>query len=411
MNLSWSNLTGFGYTNLTISLITEENKSIWTHFCDPYISQGNCSTKPYRLESGREYQIIVKLKKHFPNHLEQKLDQCFIKTSENIFPIEFNNLVHLDLTEIPLDSFRHEFLNESAVRISWLDQPHSVEIRLKNLETNSFEFPQTRTSHTALFSHLTDGSIYQIELIISKINYPSLTQIPAYFIQTDLNKLSMGNLVRISESILLIDINESHSSKVKLIFCIEEFVANSMKICSTSNIFDQLNPGSIYNMSIILQRDSYDNRFFWPKQILSKFVSTSKSSFDLNPSDLSMFKLALTPLKSRVWKMNGKCGVEVLNNSPLNYSIECQGMISCSHLRCGCRYQLKIHFNQTMIDALCSKSPCDIQLNHHNFTAIQTRENRIESFSMKVCSFSFGESGKPSNCVDVGIDERNRGGL
>lgn len=188
VNSSWSNLTGSGYINLTISLITEENQSIWTHSCDPYISQGNCSTKPYRLESGREYQIIARLKKHFPNHIGQKLDQCFIKTSktEKIFWNRMINSVWIDLSEIPVDSFRHEFLNESLVRISWLDQPHSVQIRLKNLETSSFESPRERTSHTALFSHLTDGSIYQIELILSKINYPSLTQIPQYFIQTGL---------------------------------------------------------------------------------------------------------------------------------------------------------------------------------------------------------------------------------
>jgi len=78
----WSNLTATGYTNLTISVFLEENKSLWFISCDPYISQGICSTKQYRLESGREYQIIAKLKKIFPNYNGQKLGKCLIKTSK-----------------------------------------------------------------------------------------------------------------------------------------------------------------------------------------------------------------------------------------------------------------------------------------------------------------------------------------
>jgi hypothetical protein len=78
----WSNLTASGYTNLTISISTEENKSLSIISCDPYLFQGICSTKQYRLESGREYNIIAKLKKVLPNYNGQKLGTCFIKTSK-----------------------------------------------------------------------------------------------------------------------------------------------------------------------------------------------------------------------------------------------------------------------------------------------------------------------------------------
>ncbi len=79
----WTNLTGFGYTNLTISVLTDENKQLWVISCDPYKSQDICSTKQYRLESGREYHIIAKLKKVLPNYNGQKIGTCSIKTSKN----------------------------------------------------------------------------------------------------------------------------------------------------------------------------------------------------------------------------------------------------------------------------------------------------------------------------------------
>jgi hypothetical protein len=81
----WANLTATGYTNLTISVLIEENKSLWIISCDPYISQDTCSTKQYRLESGREYHITAKLKKIFPNYNGQKIGTCFIKTSKQNF--------------------------------------------------------------------------------------------------------------------------------------------------------------------------------------------------------------------------------------------------------------------------------------------------------------------------------------
>jgi hypothetical protein len=79
----WTNLTASGYTNLTISVLTEENKQLWVISCDPYKSQDICSTKQYRLESGREYHIIAKLKKVLPNYNGQKMGTCSIKTSKN----------------------------------------------------------------------------------------------------------------------------------------------------------------------------------------------------------------------------------------------------------------------------------------------------------------------------------------
>ncbi len=79
----WSNLTASGYTNLTISILTEENKQLWFISCDPYASQGICSTKQYRLEAGREYHITAKLKKVLPNYNGQKIGTCSIKSSNN----------------------------------------------------------------------------------------------------------------------------------------------------------------------------------------------------------------------------------------------------------------------------------------------------------------------------------------
>ena len=82
----WSNLTSPGYknSNLTIALAIDKNKIRWTTPCDPYRSQGNCSTEGYKLEPGTAYQISVKLEKNFTNSSKQKLGNCSIKTSRNI---------------------------------------------------------------------------------------------------------------------------------------------------------------------------------------------------------------------------------------------------------------------------------------------------------------------------------------
>jgi hypothetical protein len=79
----WSNLTSSGYTNLTISLATGNNKPSLNISCNPYLSQGICSTKQYQLEPGTEYQITAKLQKVLPNYNRQKLGRCSIKTSKD----------------------------------------------------------------------------------------------------------------------------------------------------------------------------------------------------------------------------------------------------------------------------------------------------------------------------------------
>ena len=82
IHFSWTNLTSSGYSNLTLSVLIEENQSLWMISCDPYISQGICSTNPHRLESGREYQITAKLRKILPNYNGEKRGTCLIKTSD-----------------------------------------------------------------------------------------------------------------------------------------------------------------------------------------------------------------------------------------------------------------------------------------------------------------------------------------
>jgi len=88
------------------------------------------------------------------------------------------------LSEISLNSIRHEFLNETTVRIFWLEQLFSLEVRLKNLETNSYKYPNEINRKSALFIDLPQASIYQLEFTISKRNFPSLNQITNYLIQT-----------------------------------------------------------------------------------------------------------------------------------------------------------------------------------------------------------------------------------
>jgi hypothetical protein len=81
----WLNFTSPGYnnSNLTISLATGNNQPSWMIPCDPYLSQGICSTKQYKLEPGTEYLITAKLEKVLPNYSRQKLGTCSIKTSKD----------------------------------------------------------------------------------------------------------------------------------------------------------------------------------------------------------------------------------------------------------------------------------------------------------------------------------------
>jgi hypothetical protein len=90
----WSNFTSSSYTNLTISLATGNNKLSWMISCDPYLSQGICSTKQYQLEPGTEYQITAKLEKVLPNYNGEKLGTCSIKTSKDNY-FHQNLIVHI----------------------------------------------------------------------------------------------------------------------------------------------------------------------------------------------------------------------------------------------------------------------------------------------------------------------------
>ncbi len=82
IDLYWSNFTSSGYTNSTLSISIEGNQSSWMIPCNPYLSQGICSTKQYQLEAGTEYQITAKLEKVLPNYTGQKNGTCSIKTSK-----------------------------------------------------------------------------------------------------------------------------------------------------------------------------------------------------------------------------------------------------------------------------------------------------------------------------------------
>jgi len=90
----------------------------------------------------------------------------------------------IDLSQISINSIRHEFLNETIVRLNWFEHPFDVQVRLRNLETNLLEYPKENNQKTALFIDLIEASIYQVEFNISKRNYSSIIQITNYFIQT-----------------------------------------------------------------------------------------------------------------------------------------------------------------------------------------------------------------------------------
>jgi hypothetical protein len=82
----WSNFTSPFYhdSNLTIGLAIEKNKNSWNTSCDPYVSNGICSTNEYRLQPGTEYRITAKLTKVLKNSIAQKNGTCLIKTSREI---------------------------------------------------------------------------------------------------------------------------------------------------------------------------------------------------------------------------------------------------------------------------------------------------------------------------------------
>ena len=87
------------------------------------------------------------------------------------------------MSQILFKSIGHEVVNERSVRINW-KHPFSVEVRLKNAETHLFEYPTKPTVTSALFTNLAEGSIYQVEFLISKPTFPLINQPTNYSIQT-----------------------------------------------------------------------------------------------------------------------------------------------------------------------------------------------------------------------------------
>ena len=87
-------------------------------------------------------------------------------------------------------------------------------------------------------------------------------------------------------------------------------------------------------------------------------------------------KIDMSPLRIRTWKINEHCTAELINIFPVSYSTDCisnERTINCNQLRCGCRYQFQLVFNQTFINSLCSISQCDVQLNYTD-VSFQTRK-------------------------------------
>jgi hypothetical protein len=91
--------------------------------------------------------------------------------------------------------------------------------------------------------------------------------------------LIIENILRPSENCLIVNLNRHDSPKLKQIYCIEQIINDSLQICSLSNTFNQLIPGTIYNISVTIHRDSYENLFNWEKQTVFKLVNTSKLEY------------------------------------------------------------------------------------------------------------------------------------
>jgi hypothetical protein len=96
-----------------------------------------------------------------------------------------------------------------------------------------------------------------------------------------MKKVIIENIVRLSENSLSVNINRFDLSIIKIIYCIEQILNNSFKICSRSNTFNQLIPASIYNISVTIHRESFQNSFVWQKQTVFKLVNTSNEHFHM----------------------------------------------------------------------------------------------------------------------------------
>lgn len=287
----WRDLTGTGYQNLSLSIYNENNHLVWMISCDPYLSQGVCSTKHFPLEPGEVYLIIAKLKKILPNYHGQKNETCTIRTS---------------LTPISIESIQHQFLNESALRLHWLNNRLHIQCRLRNLETNGLIDPvDTNYNQSAIFNNLAEGNIYRVEFNISKASSSPLLQITPYrlpigssndlsrgtkfefdyfFFDEDLRATSIDRVVRISDHSLLIHVNRSRLTTIKILFCWEEVLNNTVRSCSASNKIQQLRPGTIYRIAVITYRDPFEKRFIWSNKTTLKLVNTSKNIVSLSPN-------------------------------------------------------------------------------------------------------------------------------
>jgi hypothetical protein len=90
----------------------------------------------------------------------------------------------LDLSLVPVDTIRYSVINATIVRLKWPKHSFSVQVRLKNIETNVFESPTESYQTSALFDNLTEASIYQVQFNISKPNFLSINQTTDYIIRT-----------------------------------------------------------------------------------------------------------------------------------------------------------------------------------------------------------------------------------
>jgi hypothetical protein len=111
------------------------------------------------------------------------MEDVRLKQVKEIILIKIKSLA-LGLSEIPENSIHSELINKTTVRLTWSKHPFSVQIRLKNLETNLFKYP-TKSNHTnAIFVNLTEASIYQVQFNISKPSFPSINQTTEHHIET-----------------------------------------------------------------------------------------------------------------------------------------------------------------------------------------------------------------------------------
>ncbi len=90
----------------------------------------------------------------------------------------------LGLSPIPEKSIQHEMVNQTAVRLTWPKHSFSAQVGLRNIETNFSASPTKHDQISALFTNLTEASIYRVEFYISKENYTPINQTTEHIIRT-----------------------------------------------------------------------------------------------------------------------------------------------------------------------------------------------------------------------------------